>query len=141
MIFVDSSVWIDYFCGTDSPQTQKLNQLFGTGRIVVGDLILTEVLQGFGVKREFDEALDLFGTLHIVRLGGYRLAVKAAQNFRLIRSKGFAIRTIDSLIATTCTAYNFELLHVRDFVPFEKHLGLKCVSDDNRPTNYASTKH
>lgn len=129
MIFVDSSVWVDYFRGTESSQTQKLDHLFGTDQIVIGDLILTEVLQGCIVKREFDEALELFHTLHLVRLGGYMLAVAAAHNFRKLRAKGFTIRnTVDSLIATNCIVNNFELLHNdRDFIPFEKHLGLKCV--------------
>lgn len=129
MIFVDSTVWIDYFRGRDTLQTEELETLFGSGQIVVGDLVLTEVLQGFVVEREFAKALELFNTLHIVRLGGYQLSVQAARNFRVLRGHGFTIRkTIDSLIATRCIADKLELLHNdRDFLPFEKHLGLKCV--------------
>lgn len=129
MIFVDSSVWVDYFRGNDSPQTVKLDTLFGSGQIVVGDLILTEVLQGFPGKKEFEEALKLFNTVSLVNLGGYSLAVEAAMNFRKLRALGFTIRkTIDSLIATKCIISNFDLLHNdRDFIPFEEHLGLKCV--------------
>jgi len=129
MILVDSSVWVDYFRGTDSQQTEKLGTLLGTGRIVVGDLMLTEVLQGFAVEREFQTALELFKTVHVVRLGGYALSIEAAKNFRRLRVKGFTIRkTIDSLIATKCIATRFELLHSdRDFIPFEQHLGLRSV--------------
>jgi len=29
MIIVDSSVWIDYFNGQDTPQTDKLDELLG----------------------------------------------------------------------------------------------------------------
>jgi len=29
MIIVDSSVWIDYFNGTETPETNKLDQLLG----------------------------------------------------------------------------------------------------------------
>lgn len=129
MIFVDSSVWIDYFKGRDTPQTEKLDTLFGSGQIVVGDLVLTEVLQGFVVEREFAKALEHFITLHIVRLGGYHLSVQAARNFRILRGHGYTVRkTIDSLIATRCIADDLKLLHNdRDFIPFEKHLRLKCV--------------
>ena len=129
MIFVDSTVWIDYFRGRDTLQTEKLETLFGGGQLVVGDLVLTEVLQGFGVEREFTKALELFNTLHIVRLGGYHLSVQAARNFRILRERGYTIRkTVDSLIATRCITDKLELLHnERDFIPFEKHLGLKCV--------------
>lgn len=129
MILVDSSVWIDYFRGVESPHTNRLDALFGTKQIVVGDLILTEVLQGFAVEHEFYNALDLFKTVHLVRLGGFLLSVQAAINFQRLRAKGFTVRkTIDSLIATRCIVSNLELLHNdRDFLPFEEHLGLKCV--------------
>ena len=47
MIIIDSSVWIDYFNGTETPETNKLDELLGVEPIAIGDLILTEVLQGF----------------------------------------------------------------------------------------------
>ena len=47
MIVVDSSVWVDYFNGRDTPQTTKLDALLGVEPLAIGDLILTEVLQGF----------------------------------------------------------------------------------------------
>jgi len=127
MIFVDSSVWVDYFRGIDSDETDQLDGLFGTNTIVVGDLVLTEVLQGFAVEKEFQTALVLFQTVRIIRLGGYRLAIESARNFRRLRAKGYTVRkTIDTFIATSCIVNGFELLHNdRDFVPFEKHLGLR----------------
>ncbi len=129
MIFVDSTVWIDYFRGRATLQTEKLETLFGSGQLVVGDLVLAEVLQGFAVEKEFTKALELFKTLHVARLGGYHLSVQAARNFRLLRERGYTIRkTIDSLIATRCITDKLELLHNdSDFIPFEKHLGLRCV--------------
>lgn len=45
MIIVDSSVWIDYFNGVDTAQTNKLDEIFGIDLIGIGDIILTEVLQ------------------------------------------------------------------------------------------------
>ena len=53
MILVDSSVWIDYFRGTTTPQAEKLDSLLGFELIATGDLILTEVLQGFVSERDF----------------------------------------------------------------------------------------
>jgi predicted nucleic acid-binding protein len=47
LILVDSSVWIDYFKGTITAQTEKLDSLLGHEPLAIGDLILTEVLQGF----------------------------------------------------------------------------------------------
>jgi len=129
VIFVDSTVWVDYFRGLSNSHTETLETLFGTGELVVGDLVLTEVLQGFRIEKQFNTALELFNTLHIVRLGGYQMSVQAARNFRILRGHGYTVRkTIDSLIATRCIADKLHLLHNdRDFIPFEKHLGLKCL--------------
>ncbi len=129
MIFVDSTVWIDYFRGVDDWRVDKLESLLGTNSIVVGDLVLTEVLQGFTTDSQFRYAVGQFATVYQVRLGGSRFCIESAENYRFLRAKGFAIRkTIDSLIATMCIRRGFELLHNdRDFLPFEKYLGLKCV--------------
>lgn len=129
MILVDSSVWIDYFRGTQTPQTEKLDGLLSREPMAVGDLILTEVLQGFGSERDFNEAKRLLTSLLIVELGGQDLAIQAARNFRILRGQGITIRkTIDTLIATRCIESGFILLYSdRDFDPFVQHLGLRSA--------------
>ena len=129
MILVDSSVWIDYLRGTASPQAEKLDALLGTVPLAIGDLILTEVLQGCATDREFNAVKRTLSTLHTVNLGGLELAIEAAKNFRKLRALGFTVRkTIDTVIATRCIMDGLELLHSdRDFDPFETHLGLRCV--------------
>lgn len=129
MILVDSSVWIDYFRGTQTPQTEKLDELLSSEPIAVGDLILTEVLQGFGSERDFNEAKRLLTSLLVVELGGRDIAIQAARNFRILRAQGVTIRkTIDTVIATRCIESGFTLLHSdRDFDPFVQHLGLRSA--------------
>ena len=129
MILVDSSVWIDYFRGTQTPQTEKLDELLSSEPIAVGDLILTEVLQGFGSERDFNEARRLLTSLLVVELGGREIAIQAARNFRILRAQGVTIRkTIDTVIATRCIESGFTLLHSdRDFDPFVQHLGLRSA--------------
>ena len=129
MILVDSSVWIDYLRGTASPQAEKLDALLGTVPLAIGDLILTEVLQGCATDREFNAVKRTLATLHTVNLGGLELAIEAAKNFRKLRALGFTVRkTIDTVIATRCIMDGRELLHSAcDLDPFEKHLGLRCV--------------
>ena len=129
MILVDSSVWIDYFNGVASPATDKLDSLLGIEPIAVGDIILTEVLQGCGTDREFNEVRRLLLNLTVVQLGGQDVAIEAARNYRRLRALGLTVRkTIDTVIATRCVIDKLELLHSdRDFEPFEKHLGLRCV--------------
>jgi len=129
LILVDSSVWIDYFNGRKTAQTDKLDQLLGREALTIGDLILTEVLQGFADQREFDIAREMLASLTIVELGGAEVAVQAARNFRTLRSKGVTVRkTIDTIIATRCIESEYGLLFAdRDFDPFVKYLGLRSV--------------
>ena len=131
MILVDSSVWIDFFNGVDSPQVACLDDLLPRERIAVGDLILTEVLQGFGAQRDFDRARRMLEAFEFVVLGGRDIALQAARNFRRLRSLGITVRkTIDTVIATRCIESGFALLHDdRDFEPFTQHLGLRPAYD------------
>jgi len=129
LILVDSSVWIDYFRGTITPQTDKLDRLLGQELLAIGDLILTELLQGLADEREFQDARKMLTSLIVVELGGREIAVQAAKNFRALRRLGVTVRkTIDSVIATRCIESGDDLLHSdRDFDPFAKHLGLRVV--------------
>jgi predicted nucleic acid-binding protein len=130
LILVDSSVWIDYFRGAVTAQTEKLDRLLGHEPLAVGDLMLTEVLQGFARERDFNEAKKLLTSLMVVELGGREIAIQAASNFRALRNLGVTVRkTIDTFIATRCIASGYDLLHNdRDFEPFVTHLGLRVVS-------------
>lgn len=126
MILVDSSVWIDYFNGVPSPQTDRLDTLLGSQPVLTGDLILTEVLQGFRNDRDFNQAKTLLTSLDVIELGGQDVAIQAARNFRKLRSLGITVRkTIDTVIATRCIESDFVLLYSdRDFDPFVEHLNL-----------------
>ncbi len=129
MILVDSSVWIDYFQGTITAQTELLDKLLGQRPLAIGDLILTEVLQGFEDERDFNEARRLLTSLMVVQLGGQGIAIQAGKNFRALRRLGVTVRkTIDTVIATRCIESGYDLLHSdRDFDPFAKHLGLRVA--------------
>lgn len=129
MILVDSSVWIDYFRGTTTAQADKLDSLLGNEPIATGDLILTEVLQGFVSDREFNQAKRLMTSLVIVDLAGPAMAIQAAKNFRALRLQGITVRkTIDTVIATCCIESGLPLLYSdRDFDPFVEHLGLSSA--------------
>lgn len=125
MILVDSSVWIDYFNGHSTPQTDWLDASLGNVPIVIGDLILTEVLQGFQKDKDFKMAQDLLLKVPFLPMLGKELAVKSASNYRILRKKGVTVRkTIDVIIATFCISNKITLLHCdRDFDPMVKHLG------------------
>ena len=129
MILVDSSVWIDFFRDSPTPQVERLDALLGTTRLAVGDLIVAEVLQGVRDEREFNQVRKTLDTFTQVDLAGKEIAVQAARNFRTLRGLGVTVRkTIDTIIATRCIESGFSLLHSdRDFDAFATHLGLKVV--------------
>lgn len=127
MIVVDSSVWIDYFTGNDTPEADHLDSLLGQELIAIGDLVLTEVLQGFRTDKDFRKARDLLLSFHVVNMLDTTIALKSAANFRALRKLGLTVRkTVDSIIATYCIENRLPLLHSdKDFQPFHKHLNLK----------------
>ena len=129
MILVDSSVWIDYFRGVSTPQSDMLDALLGNEPLAIGDLILVEVLRGVGGDRDFNQARKLLASLAVVDMGGMDIVVQAARNFRALRALGVTVRkTIDTIIATRCIEGRLPLLYSdRDFDPFVEHLGLRPV--------------
>jgi predicted nucleic acid-binding protein len=129
LILVDSSVWIDYFKGTITAQTEKLDRLLSHEPLAIGDLILTEVLQGLADERDFNQAKKMLTSLIVVELCGQEIAIQAAKNFRALRKAGVTVRkTIDTVIATRCIKSGYELLHNdRGFDPFAERLGLRVT--------------
>lgn len=131
MIIVDSSVWIDYFNGVGSGSTDQLDHLLERELVGVGDLILTEVLQGFRSEQDAERAESALRALTVYPMLGVEAAVRAAANYRLLRRRGITIRkTADVIIASFCIADGHELLFTdRDFEPFVVHLGLRRIGD------------
>ena len=95
----------------------------------MGDLILTEVLQGFQSDRDFRIARDLLLRIPFMSMEGQSLALESAMNYRLLKRKGVTVRkTIDVMIGTFCIHHRLPLLHDdRDFDPMVKLLGLETI--------------
>ena len=96
----------------------------------MGDLILTEILQGFQSDNDFRTAKNLLLGFPFMEMVGQDLAIKSALNYRFLRKKGVTVRkTIDVMIGTFCIHYQCSLLHDdRDFDPMEKYLHLKAIT-------------
>jgi predicted nucleic acid-binding protein len=129
VIVVDSSVWIDYFNGTNSAEVERLDQTIGVDLIVVGDVVLAEVLQGFRSDADFAAARSALEAFDIVPMLGYDLAIRTAENYRALRVRGVAVRkTINMIIGTFCIERGLPLLFSdRDFQPLVDHLGLQVA--------------
>jgi len=129
VILVDSSVWIDYFRGVETPAGARLETLLASTQLYVGDLILAEVLQGCTTGRAFGQVRRELSRFEIVRIVDEAVAVASAHNYRKLRSVGLTVRkTIDCLIATRCIVDGYALLYSdRDFDPFVGRLGLEAA--------------
>lgn len=130
MILVDTSVWIDYFNGADTRQSSQLDLLLDTERLIIGDLIITELLQGFRTDKEIAAVHEIISLLEYRDLVGRKIAEQSAQNYRFLRKKGVTVRkTIDVIIGTFCIENGHFLLHNdQDFVPMQNFLSLKVIS-------------
>ena len=135
MILVDSSVWIDYFNGVSTWQTDLLDHYLSNIPVIIGDLILAEVLQGFKSDDDFRTAKELLSALQFRQIGGYKVAVQSAQNYRILRKSGVTVRkTIDIIIATFCIIEELTLLHNdRDFEPMVSYFSLKTPRSPSPP--------
>lgn len=129
MVVVDTSAWIDFLNGAPTPVAERLDRLLGERLVVVGDLVLAELLQGFASEEEAALVRRSLEPLPFAELVGKEIAVAAAANFRSLRRRGVMVRkTIDLLIGTFCLENDLELLHAdRDFEAMREHLGLRVV--------------
>lgn len=130
MIVVDSSVWIDFFgTGPRTPQVLRLREALRVERVVVGDLILTEVLQGFREDARYRAARERMLALRVETMGGERTSLAAADAYRNLRQRGITPRsTIDVLIACHCVRRGHALLQAdRDFDLMAPVLGLRTA--------------
>ena len=129
MILVDTSVWVDYFNGISNQKTNKLDLILGVDLVISGDIILTEILQGFRNDKDYNIAKKQLGYIYYYQFLNKDISIKAADNFRFLRKKGITIRkTTDILIGTFCIENNIPLLHNdKDFDPMEKYLSLKVI--------------
>lgn len=131
-VVVDSSVWIDLFANRDTIETRSLRVLLDNEhRLLIGDLILAEVLQGTRDQRDLDRTLTRLSTFDPITIGDHRIAADAARHYQHLRGLGITIRrTIDTLIAARCIMEGLPLLYAdRDFHPFVEHRGLRAAHD------------
>lgn len=130
MILVDTSVWINYFNGVDSPHSEALDIALIEGTAAIGDIIFLEILQGFRNDKDYKNTKAQLSKLDQYEMFGLHMVETCANNYRHLRKKGTTIRsTTDVIIATYCIENKIPLLFSdKDFLPFVKHLKLRSVS-------------
>jgi predicted nucleic acid-binding protein len=130
VVIADTSVWVDFFRGSDAAHCETLSELLEEQAIALCDRVLQEVLQGIGSDAEFRRVASRLLALPCFNLGGHQLAIAAARNYRRLRRLGVTPRSAtDVLIATFCIEEGHQLLHNdRDFDSMAQHLGMASVT-------------
>jgi predicted nucleic acid-binding protein len=129
MILVDTSVWVDFFRGVNSPQRRALHQLIENQEdISITGTILTEILQGIRDDRDFQAIKSYLLEFPIFNPADIETYVTAAGLYRDCRKKGRTVRkTADCIIAAICLENDLALLHKdADFDHLEACAGLRC---------------
>ncbi|MEO5499963.1 MAG: PIN domain-containing protein [Ginsengibacter sp.] len=134
-VVVDSSVWIDFFNRKSSFQINYLKKILNdsstSSPVIMLPIILQEVLQGIEKDSFFKLVKENLEGCDFLYYEPYELAIKAAQLYRSLRSKGVTINKInDCLIASICIDYKIPLFHNdKDFDKIAKHTSLKIYKN------------
>lgn len=112
MILVDTSVWIDYFRDSETPQAHRLRAALGEySPLYTCGLVITEVLQGIRAQAEYNlvsQSLQALFYLPLTR----RTYLAAADIYRRARERGRTPRSsIDCLIAACAIENGLPVLH------------------------------
>ncbi len=95
---MDSSVWIDFLGNSPGPAACELRRMISEAEpFALTGIVVAEVLQG--LVRDAARVERLLSQWPLVEPRGFSTYREAAAIFRLARSKGIALTTIDSLIA------------------------------------------
>ena len=127
MVLVDTTVWIDFFSANPFQHVKTLENLIVKREdICLCGIILTEVLQGIREDSEFNRTQGLLGQLVFLPMQ-YYVFLRSAEIYRNLRRKDITIRKpVDCMIAAVAIENDIPLLHNdKDFIPIEKHFGLK----------------
>lgn len=129
MIVADSSVWISLFRKDNVEVAAQLRSFIAQRGVLLGDIIMLEVLQGTRDDHQARWIEQNFREFPVVQMLSPKLAVKAATNYRILRSRGVTVRkTIDMIIGTYCIEHGHALLQAdKDYLPMAEYLDLQLA--------------
>ena len=117
-ILVDTSVWIDFFKGTETVQVKILVEyLENDDSIYICPTIIREILQGITNDNQYKKIKDYLLCFGVLNDDSLESALGAVKIYRYLRKKGISIRkSNDCLIAQYAFKYSLKILHSdRDF--------------------------
>ena len=129
MIFVDTSVWIDFVRGVDSTEAAFLESSISRDEdLCICGVILTELYQGIRSEHQYQYVKRLLAPLLYLPMPKI-VYEQAAEIYRTARKQGKTIRnTIDCIIAACAIMHKVPLLQKdRDFLTIKSVSGLNLV--------------
>ncbi len=116
MILVDSSVWIDFLSSSPGRAGNELRRMIEEAEpFALTGMVVAEVLQG--LTRDESRVEEYLAMWEMLEPSGFPTYRAAAAIFRLARSKGISLTTVDTLIAAIAIEYNASLFSLdKDFV-------------------------
>jgi predicted nucleic acid-binding protein len=130
-LIVDTSVWIDFFNGTQNRQTDFLADAIEYDKpIFLHSIILMEILQGFRSDEIHEEVKNILLAYSFTKEDSVPDAIGASDLYRSLKKKGITIRkSMDCLIAYAAIKNRLPLLHKdRDFDNIAQHTKLKLIT-------------
>ncbi len=129
MIVIDSSAWVEFLRGTDSPTSNAVDQLLGS-EIAVTDVITMEILAGAGDESHLRQLRRLLAVPVLIPTTPADHD-HAAAIYRICRRSGHTVRKlVDCLIAAVTIEAGASLLHAdADFTTIARHTALQIHPD------------
>jgi len=130
ILLVDTSVWIDFFAGRDTPQTRYFKDAIGEGAdVALTGVILAEILQGIPSDAEFRNLRKALSSFRMLQPASGETYVQAAKLYRAGRKRGVTIRSlIDCIIAAIAMEHGAIILHKdRDYERLSEYAPLKSI--------------
>jgi hypothetical protein len=111
-VLVDTSVWVDFLSGHESPEQLALSRLLeGDDEVCTCGVVVAEVFQGLRRDRGRNRLEELFRELVFLEADGIASYLEAAELYRDLRSKGVTVRsTIDCLIGVLAARHSCVVL-------------------------------
>ena len=132
MILVDTSAWVEFLRGTNSPVCDAVDRLLAT-ELATCDAISMELLAGARDETQLTQLRGLLArtTLLPTTPSDYE---RAAALYRSCRAHGETVRKlIDCLIAAVAIGADVEILHAdADFEVLARHTDVRIHHDSRR---------
>jgi predicted nucleic acid-binding protein len=107
VIVVDTSVWINFFRGSDQQLIDKLEFLIENNEVVALSCVFGELLQGVKSENEEKSILDFWSNLP--KVDETNLFVEAGKNSSRYKLVNKGVGLIDSYILSAVLKYNLAL--------------------------------